>query len=218
MAVTGDHTVSNDFGTLATSDLRHGELDFGLPIAIVVLLLVFGAVVAGLMPVLMALLSIVVGLGLATVVGEAFHLSIFIVNMMTAMGLALGIDYSLFIISRFREERAHGLDKEAAIQRTAATANRAVLFSGTTFVIALLGMFLVPTNVLRSLAAGAVIVGLVSVAAALTLLPANAAPTRGPRELPRLPVVGKRLERSASGESRMWRAFIEGVLRHRLVA
>ncbi len=218
VAVTGDHTVSNDFGTLATSDLRHGELDFGLPIAIVVLLLVFGAVVAGLMPVLMALLSIVVGLGLATVVGEAFHLSNFIVNMMTAMGLALGIDYSLFIISRFREERAHGLDKEAAIQRTAATANRAVLFSGTTFVIALFGMFLVPTNVLRSLAAGAVIVGLVSVAAALTLLPAMLQLLGDRVNSLRLPVVGKRLERSASGESRMWRSFVEGVLRHRLVA
>ena len=172
VAVTGDHTVDNDFSTLATSDLRHGELDFGLPIAIVVLLLVFGAVVAGLIPVLMALLSILVGLGIAALVGEEFHLSTFIVNMMTAMGLALGIDYSLFVISRFREERARGLDKDAAIQRTAATASRAVLFSGSTFVIALLAMFLVPTNILRSLAAGAVIVGIVSVAAALTLLPA----------------------------------------------
>ena len=218
VAVTGDHTVSNDFSTLATSDLRHGELEFGLPIAIVVLLLVFGAVVAGLMPVLMALLSIVVGLGLATLIGEAFHLSNFIVNMMTAMGLALGIDYSLFIISRFREERARGLDKEAAIQRTAATANRAVLFSGTTFVIALFGMFLVPTNVLRSLAAGAVIVGLVSVAAALTLLPAMLHLLGDRVNSLRLPVVGSRPEAANSGESRMWRGFIEGVLRHRLVA
>ena len=196
VAVTGDHTVSNDFSTLATSDLRHGELEFGLPIAIVVLLLVFGAVVAGLMPVLMALLSIVVGLGLATLIGEAFHLSNFIVNMMTAMGLALGIDYSLFIISRFREERARGLDKEAAIQRTAATANRAVLFSGTTFVIALFGMFLVPTNVLRSLAAGAVIVGLVSVAAALTLLPAMLQLLGDRVNSLRLPIVGSRPERA----------------------
>ena len=92
--------------------------------------------------------------------------------MMTGMGLALGIDYSLLVISRFREERGRGLDKQAAIRMTAATASRAVLFSGTTFVIALLGLFLVPTNILRSLAAGAVIVGIVSVAAALTLLPA----------------------------------------------
>jgi RND superfamily putative drug exporter len=217
-AITGDHTLSNDFGTLATSDLRYGELDFGLPIAIVVLLLVFGAVVAGLMPVLMALLSIVVGLGLATLVGDAFHLSNFIVNMMTGMGLALGIDYSLFIISRFREERARGLDKEAAIQRTAATANRAVLFSGATFVIALFGMFLVPTNVLRSLAAGAVIVGIVSVAAALTLLPAMLCLLGDRVNSLRLPIVGRRVEGTTSGDSRMWRAFIEGVLRHRLTA
>jgi putative drug exporter of the RND superfamily len=218
VAVTGDHTLSNDFGTLATSDLRHGELDFGLPIAIVVLLLVFGAVVAGLMPVLMALLSIVVGLGFATLIGEEFHLSNFIVNMMTGMGLALGIDYSLFIISRFREERANGLDKEAAILRTAATANRAVLFSGTTFVIALFGMFLVPTHVLRSLAAGAVIVGLVSVAAALTLLPAMLYLLGDRVNSLRLPIVGRRLENTASGESRMWRPFIERVLRHRVIA
>jgi putative drug exporter of the RND superfamily len=217
VAVTGDHTLDNDFSTLATSDLRHRELDFGLPIAIVVLLLVFGAVVAGLMPVLMALVSILVGLGIATLVGEEFHLSTFIVNMMTAMGLALGIDYSLFVISRFREERAGGLDKEAAIQRTAATASRAVLFSGSTFVVALLGMFLVPTNTLRSLAAGAVIVGVVSVAAALTLLPAMLQLLGDRVNSLRLPIVGKHLGNMGSGESRIWRTFIEAVLRHRAV-
>ena len=217
VTVTGEHTVGNDFNTLSTSDLRHGELDFGLPIAIVVLLLVFGAAVAGLMPVLMALLSIVVGLGIAALVAQEFHLSTFIVNMMTAMGLALGIDYSLFVISRFREERAFGLDKDAAILRTAATANRAVLFSGSTFVIALLGMFLVPTNILRSLAGGAIIVGVVSVAAALTLLPAILHLLGDRVNSLRLPVAGKRLGSEGSGESRIWRAFIEGVLRRRVV-
>jgi putative drug exporter of the RND superfamily len=216
VAVTGDHTVGNDFTSLATSDLRRGELDFGLPISIVVLLLVFGAVVAGLMPILMALLSIVVGLGIASLVSQEFHLSTFIINMMTGMGLALGTDYSLLIVSRFREERAGGLDKEAAIQRTAATASRAVLFSGSTFVIALLGMFLVPTNILRSMAAGAVIVGIVSVAAALTLLPAMLHLLGDRVNSLRLPVVGKRLS-SGSGESRIWRTFIEAVLRRRVV-
>ena len=217
VAVTGVHTVGNDFNTLSTSDLRNGELDFGLPISIVVLLLVFGAVVAGLVPMLLALVSIIVGLGIATLVGEEFHLSVFIINMMTGMGLALGIDYSLFIVSRFREERAGGLDKQAAIQRTAATASRAVLFSGTTFVIALLGMFLVPTNLLRSMAAGAVIVGVVSVAAALTLLPAMLHLLGDRVNSLRLPIVGKRLGTTDSGESRIWRTFIEGVLRRRVV-
>ena len=217
VAVTGEHTVGNDFNTLSASDLQHGEVEFGLPIAIVVLLLVFGAVVAGLMPVLMAILSILVGLGIATLVGEEFHLSVFIVNMMTGMGLALGIDYSLFVISRFREERAAGLDKEAAIQRTSATASRAVLVSGTTFVIALVGMFMVPTNILRSLAAGAVIVGVVSVAAALTLLPAMLHLLGDRVNSGRLPIVGRNLGSTDTGESRIWRAFIEGVLRHRVV-
>src|SRR5271169_1960053 len=118
VAVTGDHTVGNDFTTLSASDLQHGELDFGLPISIVILLLVFGAVVAGLMPVLMALLSIIVGLGIAALLAREFSLSVFIVNMMTGMGLALGIDYSLLMISRFREERGHGRGKEAAIRMT----------------------------------------------------------------------------------------------------
>ena len=83
------------------------------------------------MPALMALLSIIVGLGIAALLAREFSLSVFIVNMMTGMGLALGIDYSLFMISRFREERGHGRGKEAAIRMTGATASRAVLLSGT---------------------------------------------------------------------------------------
>ena len=217
VAVTGDHTVGNDFTILSSSDLRHGEIEFGLPISIVILLLVFGAVIAGLMPMLMALVSIIVGLGIATIVAQEFSLSVFIVNMMTGMGLALGIDYSLFVISRFREERARGLDRDAAIAMTAATASRAVLFSGTTFVIALLGLFLVPTNVLRSLAAGAIIVGVVSVAAALTLLPAVLS-LLGDRinALP-IPFIGTRLGR-AGAEGRLWRSVITRVIRRPVVS
>lgn len=213
VAVTGDHTIGNDFTTLSSSDLRRGEVDFGLPISIVVLMLVFGAVVAGLMPFLMALLSITVGLGIAAIVAQEFSLSVFIINMMTGMGLALGIDYSLFVISRFREERARGLDKEAAIAMTGATASRAVLFSGTTFVIALLGLFLVPTNVLRSLAAGAVIVGVVSVAAALTLLPAMLSLIGDRVNALRIPLVGSRPGRAGAVGGRMWRSVIVTVMR-----
>ena len=106
---------ANDFNTLSQSDLEHGELDFGLPAALVVLVLVFGAVVAGLVPVLMAILSILVGLGLVALLSLEFSLSVFIVNMLTGMGLALGIDYSLFVISRFREERTRGLEQTDAI-------------------------------------------------------------------------------------------------------
>jgi putative drug exporter of the RND superfamily len=218
VAVTGDHTIGNDFTTLSSSDLRHGEIDFGLPIAIVILMLVFGSVVAGLMPMLMALASIIVGLGIATIIAQEFSLSVFIVNMMTGIGLALGIDYALFVISRFREERARGLDKDAAIAMTAATASRAVLFSGTTFVIALLGLFLVPTNVLRSMAAGAIIVGVVSVAAALTLLPAVLSLLGDRINALRIPFVGTHLGRADAAEGRVWRSVITRVIRRPVIS
>jgi RND superfamily putative drug exporter len=88
------------------------------------------------------------------------------------MGLALGIDYSLFVISRYREERARGRDKLAAIESAGATAGRAVAFSGMTVVLALAGMLIVPLTIFRSLAGGAILVALASIVASLTLLPA----------------------------------------------
>ena len=104
--ITGEFTADHDFTRLSQEDLEKGELEFGLPVALLVLLLVFGAVVAGLLPVLVALVSIAVALGLTALVGQAFDLSIYVVNMISGMGLALGIDYSLFVVSRFREDGA----------------------------------------------------------------------------------------------------------------
>jgi putative drug exporter of the RND superfamily len=169
---TGEWMVEHDFQKLSQDDLKKGELQFGLPAALVVLLLVFGSVVAGLVPVALALLAIVTALGLVALVGIAFELSIFTVNMLSGMGLALGIDYSLFVISRFREERAGGRDKPDAIAATGTTASRAVLFSGLAFVVAMFGLLLIPNTIFRSLAFGAITVGITSVVAALTLLPA----------------------------------------------
>lgn len=149
-AITGNQTLDNDFNKLSQEDLQNGELKFGLPAALVILLLVFGAVVAGLVPVLLAIVSIIVALGLVALLAQTFELSVFIVNMLSGMGLALGIDYSLFVISRYREERARGLEKFDAIAASGMTASRAVLFSGTAFVVAMFGMLLVPTNCIGS--------------------------------------------------------------------
>jgi RND superfamily putative drug exporter len=133
--------------------------------------------------------------------------------MLTGMGLALGIDYSLFVVSRYREERQLGLAKEEAIAHTGATASRAVLFSGSTFVVALLGLFIVPTSIMRSLALGAILVGIVSVAAALTLLPAVLS-VAGDRvnSLP-VPILGRNLGRTDTAEGNFWRRIIDAVLR-----
>ena len=104
--------------------------------------------------------------------GQAFQLSILVTNIVTMMGLAVGIDYSLFVVSRYREERAAGLDKHQAIAASGSTASRAVVFSGFTVVIALLGMFIVPHSIFRSIAVGSSLVVILAVLATLTLLPA----------------------------------------------
>ena len=213
-AVTGDETVNADFDKLSQEDLRKGELFFGAPAALIILVLVFGAVVAGLIPLLLAIVSIIVALALTALVGQVFELSVFVVNMLTGMGLALGIDYSLFILSRYREERADGREKPDAIATAGATASRAVLFSGIAFVLAMLGMTLVPDTILRSLAVGAILVGIVSVAAALTLIPAILGILGDGVNSLRVPIVG----RTSAGESRFWSAIVRRVMRRPLVS
>jgi len=176
--ISGEWTLDADFQQLSQDDLRTGELYFGIPAALVVLLFVFGAVVAGLVPLVFALVSIFVALALTALIGQAFELSVFVVNMLTGMGLALGIDYTLFILSRYREERAQGREKPDAIATAGATASRAVLFSGLAFVLAMTGMLLVPTSIMRSLATGPRLVGIISVIAALP--PLTDLPDLGP--------------------------------------
>jgi len=213
VAVTGDETLDHDFNLLSQEDLENGELRFGLPAALIVLLLVFGAVVAGLVPLLMAAVSIVVALGLTALVAQPFELSVFVINMLTGMGLALGIDYSLFVVSRYREERGRGREQLGAIAASGLTASRAVLFSGTVFVVAMLGMLIVPSSIMRSLAVGAILVGIVSVVAALTLLPAVLGLLGDRVNALRIPFVGRRILESSSSEGRFWGAIVRGVLR-----
>jgi putative drug exporter of the RND superfamily len=218
VTVTGQRTVNHDFNQLSEDDLRSGELQFGLPAALIVLLLVFGTVVAGLVPLLIALPSIIVALSFVAVLGHAFSLSIFVVNMLTGMGLALGIDYALFVVSRFREERGRGREKLDAISASALTANRAVLFSGTTFVIAMFGMFIVPNSIMRSLAVGAILVGIVSVIASATLLPALLGLIGDGIDRWRIPLVGRRSLEAANPEGRFWGAIVRAVLRRPVLA
>ncbi|MDX6503705.1 MAG: putative drug exporter of the superfamily, partial [Gaiellaceae bacterium] len=218
VSITGSLTSDADFQTLSQEDLQKGELLIGLPAALIILVLVFGAVLAGLVPVLLGLLSIVIAVALTALVGQAFDVSFFVVNMISAMGLALGIDYALFILSRYREERGRGLEKIDAIVASGATASRAVLFSGMAFVLAMCGMLLVPDTILRSLALGAILVGIVSVLAALTLLPAVLSLLGDRVNALRVPVIGRRAIQSAGSEGRFWSALVGAVMRRPLVS
>jgi RND superfamily putative drug exporter len=207
--ITGTNTLDHDFNELSESDLTEGELKFGLPAAMIVLILVFGALVAAFLPMSIAIVSIIVTVAISSVLGQFISISFFIVNMITAMGLALGIDYSLFVLSRYREERQAGREKVDAIAATGGTSGKAVLFSGTSFVVALLGLLLVPDTILRSLALGAIIVGVVTMAAALTLLPALLSLLGDRVNALRLPLVG----RDHPAESPFWTRAVGAVVR-----
>jgi len=169
--VAGQGVMFADFTEIAEEDLRRGET-IGIAIALIVLVIVFASIVAAIVPIVMAVFAIAVALGLVSLIGQAVEFNLFVTNMVSMIGLAVGIDYSLFIVSRYREERKKGFPRLDAIGASGATANRAVFFSGLTVVLALLGMFIVPASIFRSLAAGAILVTLASLAASMTLLPA----------------------------------------------
>ncbi len=166
----GEPTSTDDFKKISEDDLKKGET-IGVIVAIVVLIAVFAALIAGVTPIIMGIFAIGVAFGIVGLLGAFWRWSFFVPNLISMMGLAVGIDYSLFIVSRYREERQRGQDKLEAIGRSGSTANRAVFFSGMTVVLALAGMLLVPTTIFRGLAGGAIIVVLVSVALSMTLLP-----------------------------------------------
>ncbi len=167
----GAVSVDDEISKIIDEDLQQGET-IGVIVALIVLVIVFGALVASLLPIMVAIFAIAIALGMAALIGQQFQLSILVTNIVTMMGLAVGIDYSLFVVSRYREERHGGLDKYEAIAAAGSTASRAVVFSGFTVVIALLGMFIVPHSIFRSIAVGASLVVILAVLATLTLLPA----------------------------------------------
>ncbi len=169
--MVGPASVSFESLEFAREDLEQGER-FGIPVALIILLVLFGAVVAALVPIGLAVVSIAIALGLVALIGQVFELSFFVTLMVTMIGLAVGIDYSLLIISRFRKEMGRGLSTPEAVAKTGDTAGRTVLFSGVTVMIALCGLLIVPFSFFQSLGIGATLVVLVALAATLTLLPA----------------------------------------------
>ncbi|MCH8065612.1 MAG: MMPL family transporter [Chloroflexi bacterium] len=169
--VTGEATLEVEINEIAEKDLLIGE-GIGISVALLVLALVFGTIAAAFLPIVLSIAAIVVALGATALVGQALDLPFFVTNMITMIGLAVGIDYSLFIVSRYREERAKGLDKVEAIAAAGATAGRTVLVSGMTVVLALTGLLITPHSGLQSIGAGAILVVIAAMLASMTLLPA----------------------------------------------
>ena len=218
ITMTGDSTFDHDFQTISKNDLEL-ELKVGTPAALIVLILVFGALVSSLIPIVIALISMVVALGITTLIGQAWTFSFFVTNMIAMMGLAVGVDYSLLVVSRYREERNNGLSQTEAISKTGSTASKAVVFSGITVVLALIGMLITPFSVLRSLGGGAIVVVVVSVAASLTLLPAILSLLGDKINSLKVPFVNlESSNKTVNLPTGFWYSFSKFVMRHSVIS
>ncbi|MBS4197188.1 MMPL family transporter [Lederbergia citri] len=170
VGLTGRAVIEEDMNQAAQDDLVRAEL-IGIPIALIVLLLAFRGVIAALIPLITGFVSVVVAMGMLYFTGQKLDLSIFVLNTAPMIGLALGIDFALLFVNRFREE----LEMKAtdnAIEKTVATSGRAILFSGFCVLLGLIGMLLIQVGVFQSVALGGIAVVFTSVLAANTFLPA----------------------------------------------
>ena len=207
--LTGYGPITQDSAEQSEKDLQKAEL-VSLPIVAVVLVLVFASIVAAGMPLLVAGLAIPFSLALVYIVAQQVQMSIFVLNIATMLGLALAIDYSLFIVSRYREELRRGRTVGEAVERAVATAGKAVAFSGIAVAIGLSGLLLFAAPAIRSIGIAGALVVLSSVVFALTFLPAllgmlghrvNALSIRGLRHRFRSVADGVEVARTSRWES-----------------
>ena len=217
--ILGEASIASASNKLSEEDLIRGE-SIGGSVALIILILVFGGLVAGVLPLILALLGIVIATGLVAIIGNIYQLSFFITNMVTMIGLAVGIDYTLFIISRYREERNQDFDKIEAVRRTASTATRSVVISGITVMLALLGIVIVPTLVFVSLGIGALIVVVVSIMISLTLLPSLIGLLGDKLNSLRVPFLNSKTSKSVdiTSSANIWVRFAGFVMRFPIIS
>ncbi|MEO3809366.1 MMPL family transporter [Sphaerisporangium sp. B11E5] len=221
-SASGDKLI----GEAIDKDFVRAE-QLSLPITFGILLAAFGALLAALVPLALAMTAIIAATGLLALTSQLLHVDAATPNLMLLIGLAVGVDYSLFYIRREREERAKGRDKRRAIEIAAATSGRAVLISGITVIVAMAGMFLTGNGIFMGFAEGTILVVLVAMAGSLTVLPAllsligdkiNARLIHGTvRTVTRGRVTWER-RLGRGGEGRLWNAVLTPVLRHPLVS
>jgi RND superfamily putative drug exporter len=170
--VTGQAAIQHDLDPIFDEDLQKGEFEIAIPIALLVLLLVFGLSWSVTIPLLFAACTIEGTLGLVYLFAHHVTMATYVTNLVQLIGLGIAIDYSLLIVYRFREELTRGDSKDEAVVRTMATAGRAVVFSGATVAIGLALLLFMPSPFMRSMGIGGFLIPLVSIAAAVTLQPA----------------------------------------------
>jgi RND superfamily putative drug exporter len=211
VAIAGGPSFYADIQSVSETDLQRSEL-ISLPLAAVVLLLVFGSAVAAGLPLAVGGATVIVALAAIFGVAQATRMSIFVLNLTTLLGLGLGVDYSLLLVSRFREELGRGAKLGDAVQRTVATAGRAVFFSGVTVMLGLAGLALFDFAILRSIGIAGAITVAIAVASSVTLMPAILS-LLGPR-VNRLAI--RRLGSGKVNERGPWARLARAVMRRPL--
>ena len=204
--LTGGPVVNSELTSLSFEDLRKVEI-YGLPVALIALIFVFGSLVSAALPVVTGGLAVTVTLGWLYLLGRATNMSIFVMNTATLLGLAVAIDYALFMVSRFREEIHKGATVQEAVGVTVARAGRSVFYSGLAVVVGVVGLVFFPMPGLRSVGIGGALVVFFSVAASLTFLPALLGVLG--RRVDRLPVI--RLHQAREGK--LWRRWANLVVK-----
>jgi uncharacterized membrane protein YdfJ with MMPL/SSD domain len=196
-------------GMLATAGM------ISIPLTLVILLVVFGSAVAALVPLLLAITAVIATTGLVALPSQLVPMDESVAEVILLIGLAVGIDYSLFYLRREREERAAGRSETAALEAAAATSGRAVLISGTTVMIAMAGMFLSGDKTFMSFSIATMMVVAVAMLGSLTVLPALLSKLGDRVEKARLPFIGRL---RGNGEGRVWGAILDRVLRRPVVS
>jgi putative drug exporter of the RND superfamily len=208
--VTGRSPLIVELVEQQEADLARAEL-LGLPLALLILLIASGAVVAAGLPLLLAVVGVIVTFGVLGAASFFTEFNLFVPNIATMIGLGVGIDYALFVVNRYREELGHGATPRAAVVTATATAGRTVFFSGVTVLLSLAGLLLVDARIFRELAVGAMTAVAVMLLGALTLLPAVLA-WLGPR-VNRLAIPGRTLQTVSFGGSRFWERWARSIMR-----
>jgi uncharacterized membrane protein YdfJ with MMPL/SSD domain len=206
----GDASADEAISKMFSDDFKKAEL-LSIPITLAILVIAFGALVAAGIPLLLALSSVMATLGLVALGSHAIPIEDSVGSVVLLIGLAVGVDYSLFYLRREREERAAGRSEQAALEAAAATSGRAVLISGLTVMIAMAGMFIAGDTTFAAMAMGAILVVGVSLVASLTVLPALLSKLGDRVERGRIPFLMRR--RNAAREPRAWGAVVDAVLR-----
>lgn len=206
--LTGAPVINEDLNSASKRDLMFAEM-IGLPVALIVLLAAFGSLVAATVPIVVGGITVVIALGILTLLGNHLNLSVFLLNVVPMIGLALSIDFALLFINRYKEEREQ-FDKKQALMNTIQTSGKSIVFSAVCVFIGLAAMLIIDIDIFKTIAIGGMVVVAIAVFTSITLLPAL------------LYLLGDSLNngtlfKSKRGTSKKWRKFAESIMKYPII-